>query len=138
MTPRPVTPSRSVKLFTLDEANRSLALVRRIVGDIVKTQQRGNELEAELVEAGAKMRPAMQKELDHLAERFTAFVDELGRIGVQLKDPRIGLIDFISRHQGRDICLCWKLGEDQIEYWHETAAGYAGRQPVGTLSESAV
>ena len=39
----------------------------------------------------------------------------------------------MGRHQDRDICLCWKLGEEQIEFWHEPNAGYAGRKPVAGL-----
>jgi hypothetical protein len=133
LTPKPVSPSRSPKRFSLDEANRTLPLVKRVAGDIVKMQQRVAELEAALIEAPAKNQPAAQAALDRAIERFQAYVGELLKIGCQLKDPRIGLIDFISRFDGRDICLCWKLGEDRIEYWHETTSGYAGRQPVSLL-----
>jgi hypothetical protein len=135
MTPKPVSPSRSIKRFSLDEANRTLPLVKRIVGDIVKTQQRGADLETALADAPAKNQPSLQAELNRTLERFQAYVEELQSIGCHLKDPKIGLIDFMSRHQGRDICLCWKLGEDRIEYWHETAAGFSGRLPVATLTQ---
>jgi len=62
-------------------------------------------------------------------------VDELGSIGVELKDYESGLIDFPGRHQGRDIYLCWKLGEDKVTHWHELHSGYAGRQSTNTLEE---
>ena len=58
------------------------------------------------------------------------FVDELAEIGCELKDYTLGLIDFIGRHQGRDVCLCWKLDEQRVEWWHEPEAGFAGRQPL--------
>lgn len=137
LTPKPVSPSRSAKRFTLDEANRTLPLVKRIVGDIVKTQNRGAELETALAEATPKNQPQIQKELDHVLERFQGYVKELNKIGCQLKDHRTGLVDFIGRFQDRDICLCWKLGEEKIEYWHETNAGYTGRQPVASLGRQA-
>ena len=47
----------------------------------------------------------------------------------------MGLVDFIGRHQGRDVYLCWKLGEAAIAYWHELQTGFAGRQPVSSLQE---
>ena len=47
----------------------------------------------------------------------------------------MGLIDFTGRHKGRDVCLCWKLGEETVGYWHEMDAGFAGRQPIATLRE---
>ena len=62
-------------------------------------------------------------------------MDELHEIGCELKDYQMGLIDFTGRHQGRDICLCWKLGESAIAYWHETDSGFAGRKPVSMLEE---
>jgi hypothetical protein len=131
LTPKPVSPSRAPKRFTLDEANRTLPLVKRIAGDIVKSQQRIADLEA-AIESGSKN--ASQSELNQAMERFQSFLGELQRIGCHLKDHKIGLIDFICRYQGRDICLCWKLGEDHIEYWHETTTGLAGRQPISSLS----
>ena len=138
LTPKPVSPSRSVKRFSLDEANRTLPLVRRICSDIVKTQQRVADLESAMADMSTKAaaQGAGKTQIDHAMERFQAFVEELQSIGCQLKDHKTGLVDFLSRYQGRDICLCWKLGEDQIEYWHELNAGYAGRQPVRMLAEN--
>ena len=56
---------------------------------------------------------------------------ELETLGVQLKDQTRGLIDFPSLRDGRVVLLCWHLGEgDQIEWWHDIEAGFAGRQPL--------
>ena len=62
-------------------------------------------------------------------------VEEINQVGCELKDCSIGLIDYLSRHQGRDIYLCWKLGEERVNYWHELHSGFAGRQPVSVLQE---
>jgi hypothetical protein len=72
---------------------------------------------------------------DQQETRLSALVSELTDIGCELKDANIGLIDFIGRHDGRDIYLCWRLGEDNIQFWHELHAGFAGRQPIATLRE---
>ena len=48
---------------------------------------------------------------------------------------RESLVDFIGRHRGHDVCLCWKLGEETIGYWLEIQTGFAGRQPVSVLEE---
>jgi hypothetical protein len=51
-------------------------------------------------------------------------------LGVELKDPAMGLIDFLALRDGREVYLCWRLGETAIDYWHETDTGFAGRQPL--------
>jgi hypothetical protein len=136
-TPRPVRASRPKRRFTLAQANSALPLVRRIVGDIVKTHGLVLRLQAEMDRAGgAGEQAATQTRLDESVGRLEDFVDELTEVGCELKDYQVGLIDFVGRHQSKDVYLCWKLGEEQIGYWHELNAGYAGRQPISTLKES--
>jgi len=135
LTPRPVSQSTPAKRFTLAQANRALPLVKRIVQDIVKTHEKVAALQAALAAAKPKDQPKLQSELDHDIEQLQNYVDELHEIGVDLKDSQIGLVDFIGRHQGHDVCLCWKLGEEQIAYWHEVQTGFAGRQPTSLLQE---
>ena len=136
-TPRPVRPSRPKRRFTLSQANSALPLVRRIVGDIVKTHGLVLRLQADMDRSGnAKDQAATQTQLDASVGRLEEFVDELSEVGCELKDYQVGLIDFVGKHQGRDVYLCWKLGEEQIGYWHEINAGYTGRQPISTLKET--
>ena len=78
---------------------------------------------------------AAETDLEREADRMQTYVDELHDIGCELKDFAIGLVDFIGSHEGREICLCWKLGEAKIGYWHELNAGFAGRQPISKLKE---
>jgi hypothetical protein len=57
--------------------------------------------------------------------------EKLESLGIQLKDYRQGLIDFPSMRDGRVVLLCWKADEgDQVEWWHDVEAGFAGRQPL--------
>jgi hypothetical protein len=136
ITPKSVKPSRSAKRFTLAEANRSLPLVRRIVSDVVKTHDQITALQTSLDAAKAKDQPTLQTQLDRAVEHLQNYVDELHEVGCDLKDYQMGLIDFIGRHQGHDVCLCWKLGEESVAYWHEIQTGFAGRQPVSILEEN--
>jgi len=75
----------------------------------------------------------MQAQLDACMTKLEDFVDELSEIGCELKDYQMGLIDFVGRHDGRDVYLCWKLGEEKITHWHDLETGFAGRKPVSTL-----
>lgn len=135
-TPRSVTPSRPRRRFTLEQANRSLPLVRRIVADVVQTHAAAARLQQQLERAAGPAEQApLQQQLEHAMHRLEDFVDELAEIGCELKDYQMGLIDFTGRHQGHDICLCWKHGEDRIAFWHETSSGFAGRKPVTLLRE---
>ena len=145
--PGSVRPSTPKRRFSLAEANRSLPLVKRVVGDIVKTHAQAIQLQHEIErQAVANKRGSkpqqptaagIQEQLDGCMNKLEDFVDELSEIGCELKDYQQGLIDFVGRHEARDVYLCWKLGEETIAYWHEMNAGYTGRQPVATLKETA-
>src|SRR3954465_9233061 len=133
-----VKPSKVKRRFSLKEANRSLPLVSRIVGDIVAAHNAATQLQSKLesnAPKDAKDSAAAERELETKLERLQVLVDELTEVGVELKDYSMGLVDFVGRHQGRDVYLCWKLGEAKIGYWHELHTGFAGRQPVATLQE---
>jgi len=134
--PQRPSRSKSVRRFTLEQANATLPLVRKIVADIVKTHAKAAQLrqQIEKLDSGKEM-TAAQKELDRTIEQLQDFANELAAVGAELKDVQIGLIDFIGRHEGRDVCLCWKLGEDAIAFWHEMDAGVAGRKPIASLHE---
>ena len=137
-TPRSVKPSVPKKRFTLAQANKTLPLVKRIVSDVVRTHETALDLQAqlELVE-DTKSTTAVQSQLNRTMEHLQTFVAELAEIGCELKDYKSGLIDYIGQHQGRDVNLCWRLGEDKIHFWHELTAGFAGRKPIASLIERA-
>lgn len=129
------------RLFTLAQANSMLPLVRRIVSDIQRSYlsvsdrmavyQTYAESPATASDPYRDEVVAMREELERQREDLAGYVDELEDLGVELKDPEIGLIDFPAEREGRIVYLCWKLGEPQVEYWHELEAGYRGRQPLG-------
>ena len=128
--------SRPVRRFTLEMANKSLPLVKRIVADIVRAHATVAGCRTVLERTTAAKEVAnVQRDLDSAVNRLESLVDELSNVGVELKDYEQGLVDFIGRHEGRDVYLCWKLGEDRITHWHELNAGFAGRKPVSLLKE---
>jgi hypothetical protein len=140
LTPKSVQPSRPKRRFTLAQANSALPLVKRIVRDIVRTHNEAMKAQAALDRpssggSGATQQEAQGRLASHL-EHLEDFVDELTEVGCELKDYRLGLVDFTGRHLGRDVCLCWKLGEERIGYWHESDKGFSGRQPITTLRET--
>ncbi len=65
--------------------------------------------------------------------RFEQLLRAINALGVEVKDPSSGLCDFPALHHGRDIYLCWRLGEPQVEWWHEMHNGFAGRRHVNEL-----
>jgi hypothetical protein len=132
---QPRISHRSKNWFTLREANRALPLVRRVVRDIVNTHQRATQLQARIEDAGPGEAAALHVQLEAALDSLQEYVDELTSIGVELKDYQTGLIDFPGRHQHRDVYLCWRLGEEEIGYWHELHTGFSGRQPISTLEE---
>lgn len=122
--------------FSLASAEKSLPLVKRIVADVVAAHHVARSLHAKLeMVAAATDRGLIEADLERTVDRLQVLVDELRDVGCELKDYRIGLIDFVGRHQGREIYLCWKLGEERITHWHELHTGVAGRQPVSILEE---
>jgi hypothetical protein len=127
-----------MKLFTVDHANRTLPLVRRIVEDVVREHQRWQETIAELeslvVEARTDLPDprlqGLERKVSQIAREIDAFQAELESLGIQLKDRRVGLIDFPSELDGRRVLLCWRLGEPSVQFWHDEDAGFSGRQPL--------
>lgn len=67
-------------------------------------------------------------ELRRVVEALDATVVEIRELGAELKDVRLGLVDFPSRIEGEEACLCWQFGEDAIRYWHRPSEGFAGRR----------
>jgi hypothetical protein len=128
------TAAPRFRQFTLAEANRSLPLIRRVVLDITKMHERATDLHGQLEErSNPVLRADIESEMERTVDRLQDLVIELKNIGCDIKDYRNGVVDFRSRHQGREICLCWMLGEETILHWHELHAGFNNRVPVTLL-----
>lgn len=126
--------------FTREEAEALLPEITVVLLDIRERRQALLELETEMEALQIKARGNGH----HLHERITALHEtraqhiqalqklakQLRVFGCELKDPDMGLIDFLSMRDGRPVYLCWHLGEERIAFWHDLDTGFAGRQPL--------
>ena len=125
-----------MKIFSVEEANALIPTVRRMVESIQRqhnrllTFQAAARYAAEGAEQGGGGMPGGANYIAILT-KLSDLAGELESLGVQMKDYSRGLIDFPSLRDGRVVLLCWQLGEgDQVEWWHDVDAGFAGRQPL--------
>jgi hypothetical protein len=127
--------------FTLEMANRMLPLVSRIVRDVLDHYREWQQTVESFEMATALSRAdhpsaeaeALQRQAQELAAEIQGFLAELTELGVEFKGFELGLVDFPGDVDGQQIMWCWKYGEPAVLYWHDVAAGYAGRQPVETI-----
>jgi hypothetical protein len=125
-----------MKLFTVQEANALLPNVRVILAKIQRAHRRLShfrEQAKKASEAAEQGGGGIESGVAYAAALtdLTVQLSELETLGVQLKDFERGLIDFPSLRDGRVVLLCWQLGEgDEVEWWHDVDAGFAGRTPL--------
>jgi hypothetical protein len=129
--------------FTVEDANRTLPLVRRIVSDVVRDYWRWQEKVREFDEVAANRKigepnddaERLEAEAQQLAREIDGYIAEIRQLGVEMKGFDTGLVDFPGEMDGRPVLLCWQLGEESVQYWHEENAGFAGRQPLPSTRE---
>ena len=140
MAPAKPSAGKKRKYYTVEEANKALPLVKMIVGDIVRQDRIVEDLQQRLSTlTKERRRPSndmyaeeiaqFQAELEAENRKLVAYFEELRKLGVEYKGPD-GLCDFYSMMDGREVFLCWQLGEPEVSFWHDLDAGYAGRQPL--------
>ena len=121
--------------FTLDEANalipwlaekfQKLNLVRQ---EYVSIQERMNDPR---INSGNEIEVSELKSTsDQLARQLEEGVEEILDQGIIVRDMSLGLVDFPSLRNNRDIYLCWIGGEMRVDYWHEVDQGFSHRQPI--------
>jgi hypothetical protein len=127
--------------FTPEEANAALAEVGPLVERMVVRRRahvealgRQEELEARIRGNGGGIPPATlaaaAEEVESEARELARVIDEIAAHGAQVKDIDQGLVDFPARSGGETVLLCWRLGEDEIRYWHTVEDGFAGRREL--------
>jgi len=140
MAPAKPIVGKKRKYFTVEEANKALPLVRLIIGDIVRQYRVVEDLQQRLsMVSKDRRRPSKdlyseelaqsQAELDAEEQKLTSYIEEVKRLGVEFKGPD-GLCDFYSMMDGREVFLCWRLGEPEVSHWHDLDAGFSGRLPL--------
>jgi hypothetical protein len=129
------------RVFTLDEANAAVRELLPTVERMVEHRRNltaAQSLQAQLITRiagnGGDMVPSDLHEAQEAIEREAAAIadcaDLINAAGAQIKSLEEGLLDFPSRRGDEDVLLCWKLGEDEIGYWHGADEGFAARKPV--------
>jgi len=125
-----------MKLFTIQEANALLPSVRTILARIQRAHRRLSQYRDDARRAAEAAKQGGGGIEDGVAYAFvltelTSEMTELDTLGVQLKDFERGLVDFPSLRDGKVVLLCWQMGEgDELEWWHDVDAGFAGRTPL--------
>jgi hypothetical protein len=122
------------KFFTLRQANEALNIIRPLMDEVQAIRQRILEKQPETWTAIEKsVGNGGNRTLSRMVqdfERLDALVHSILDTGAQVKDINTGLLDFSALKDGREVYLCWQVGEGEIAFWHEVEAGYAGRQPI--------
>ena len=125
-----------MKLFTVQEANALLPNVRIILAKIQRAHRKLSQYREDAKEASEAAEQGGGGITNGVAyasllTELTLQLAELEGLGVQLKDFERGLVDFPSLREGRVVLLCWQMGEgDELEWWHDVDAGFAGRTPL--------
>src|SRR6516162_609785 len=130
------------RYFTLPEAERLLPRVERLLRDCLLHRSEAMKAQEELeavttrirMAGGLRVQPgpllATRARRDVSTEALKESLEKIEEMGVLVKDLDIGLIDFMTRYRDQDVCLCWKLGEEGIGFWHGAEEGFRGRKPI--------
>jgi hypothetical protein len=129
------------RIFTLEEANAAVAELRPVVERMVEhgrklaaAQRRQAQLVTHIAGNGGDLQPSdlreLAEEIQAEADAIAACAELINAAGAQIKSLEEGLLDFPTRRGDDVVLLCWKLGENEIEYWHGLDEGFAGRKPL--------
>jgi hypothetical protein len=143
------------KFFDLDDANGALPELRTILETLRDERTQLIELRDEFARQaaretaahgaipaehpddtspGAEERRRLRLRMQGVIDQMQAGVARIDELGVTLREIETGLIDFPAMAAGRQVWLCWRLGEGNVEYWHELADGFGGRRALIDLT----
>jgi hypothetical protein len=123
-------PYQPARIFTVDQANACLPLVRSIVADMVQLDQLTQGRKSPKGSVYSEELDQMEEELEKDLERLNGYAGELLELGVEPKGAAEGLVDFPCLIEGRLSYLCWQSHAPEILFWHDLESGFAGRQPL--------
>jgi hypothetical protein len=116
-------PEITLVLRKIQQCNRDiLAVEKELHVFTVRAMGNGHHLRERIL--------GLQRRVEQYVTEIRHLIEELHAFGCELKDPDKGLIDFLSLRNGREVYLCWYLGEDRIRFWHDLDTGFSGRQPL--------
>jgi hypothetical protein len=122
------------RYFTVAEANALLPELRvkllRLQAMLQRLREEYAEKELELLKLERTNGKHPEWEGSSVAREIHKAVDELHKMGILIKDIDEGIVDFPHLRDGREVMLCWRLGEDRVQYYHELDTGFRGRKPL--------
>ena len=126
------------RYFTLREAEKTISRIRKDLLKLIKIKNKINALSDVNIEfeddyLNDRFDTAFNKNLHKLSYNFYQIIEKLENLGCILRDIDIGLIDFLCLYNGKEICLCYRVNEDKILYWHDLEDGFEGRKPLKEL-----
>ena len=138
-------PTRSQRIFTIDEARALLPLIAPEIEDLVTTfQQIRSEIEQTAGQTGLDVdSPDLAGHLEargvvgRLFEKVRTSLERIHDHGCIVNGPEAGLVDFPCLYNNELVFLCWKHGEPTIGHWHRIPDGFAGRRPLLAADEAA-
>ena len=121
------------RYFTLEQANATVEAIRPIMREMLEIRQKIINLQPEvwpviekaIGNGGSQAASQATREF----ERINSLAHEIQAVGGIIKDLNNGLVDFPALRDEREVYLCWKYGEQKIEFWHEIDSGFSSRQP---------
>ncbi len=128
--------------FTPEEANALLPRLSDILLLMQESKVKHDQLQEKAAEYAQRMSSnghvvekelnETRQELEQATAELNGLIERVQEMGCEVKEIDQGLIDFRAEHEGREVYLCWKLGEPDVRWWHELETGFAGRRPLGS------
>ena len=121
------------RLFSLDEANALLPTLRPLLEQLQEAQRKlgDHDLMQRLRSAAAgNGGGAAARDVMATGDEFGRIAAEIESLGVVVRDPGSGLVDFPAMRDGAEVFLCWRVGEDAVGHWHDRDSGFMGRRPL--------
>src|SRR6188472_2814137 len=131
--------------FDIDSANAALEEVGPLLAtladqraELIRLRDRTIAAHASASGGGADLEPEearrIRLRMQGLVDQMAAAVARIDALGITLRDIERGLIDFPALASGRQVWLCWQLGEDRVDHWHELDTGFGSRRPLIDLA----
>lgn len=133
------------KFFDIDAANRTLEEVAPLLAtladqraELIRLRDRTLAAHASATGGGPDLEPEeaqrIRLRMQGIVDQMAAAVAQIDGLGITLRDIERGLIDFPALASGRQVWLCWELGEEKVGFWHELETGFGSRRPLADLA----
>ena len=131
----------SKQYFTVQEANELTSFLEETFQNLIALNQKSQDLDSQINSINNKLGSngsttvhqtltTLTSERNKTSGLIEEHLNSINQKGILVKSIEQGLVDFPSIKDGREIYLCWNMGEESIDYWHEIDSGYSGRQPI--------